>query len=105
MAGRSERGRRGVVVGSVQHAYRRVHIAGGHSFTPFEPLPQACQRFLGGEHRIRVAADRHTVAAAGEPHPKTLFQPHQVPVVVAEQKRQQGVIVEIQRGLAGWGRG
>ena len=75
----------GIVVGSVQHAYGRVHITGGHSLTAFEALPQACQRLLRRQHRIRVTADRHAVATARKPHPETLFQPHQVPVMVAKQ--------------------
>jgi len=59
------------------------------------------QRVLRRFHPRRITGDRHPVAATGETNPKRLFDPHQMPVMVPQQQRQQHVVVELHRnGLA-----
>ena len=104
---RQVRQRQARIVLGVGQPDRRLDLAAADASPRSSRRHSAVQRGLRRLDPRRVAGDRDAVAAAGQPHAQRLLDPDQMPVVVAEQQRQQRVVVELQGdGLAGgWRRG
>src|SRR6185312_5516720 len=81
-----------------------------------QPVPQPLKGDLRRVHARRLAGDRHPVAPARHAHAERLLEADQMTVMVAEQKWQKRVVVELegdglpsgragQGGSGGGGRG
>ena len=73
----------------------RVHVAGADRLAAFQPAVQRIERDLRGLHPAGLAADRHPVAPAGQPHAKPLLQADQMAVMLAQQQGQQRIVGEV----------
>jgi hypothetical protein len=77
------------------HAERGIHLVATDHETAAE---LAVQVFENGGRRldvgVAVALDEHLVATADDRHRQLLFDPGEVDVVLAEQRRTSGVVVE-----------
>ena len=80
------------------HADHRVDFRVGHRKVFLQPGIKRIQRELGGKGGVRRPGNRQPVAPGRQRDPELTLDACQMLIVLAEQHRQQAVVVELQHG-------